>query len=271
MNTAAELRRFTENQALEKAIKAVTNALVDAPFGLEISQIMNNCRLSNKTTKTVLTIIRAENNDGVWSLGGKLKPEIQTVSHQPNFINKVETMPVRVTKEESPTVTYLNRLIELFKNNPQGISLDKALSILGGARGRFDSELMRVRRYQFPVRLETVGDERLYIPDLDKEPEVKPPAPTKKQNAAPVQKVTVPKLNIPDSEVQPNVPVNKGIQDKVIEFRSMVQKRTVITEEVLLDADQLDSVLKDIFGLDTVTWKYVDGKAQVHLTKTEVA
>ncbi|WP_288401691.1 hypothetical protein [uncultured Acinetobacter sp.] len=56
MNTAADLRRYSDNQALEKAIKAVTEALLQEPLGLEISQIMNNCRLSNKTTKTVLSI-----------------------------------------------------------------------------------------------------------------------------------------------------------------------------------------------------------------------
>lgn len=270
MNTAAELRRFSENQALEKAIKAVTNALVDAPFGLEISQIMNNCRLSNKTTKTVLTIIRAENNDGVWSLGGKLNPEIQTVSHQP-VNTKVETMAAPINKDTEQNVPYLKRMIDLFKNNPQGITLAKALIVLGGERRRFDQELMRVRRYQFPVRLETVGNERLYIPDLDKKPEVKPPAQPKKEVKPTVQKVSVPKITIPDPEIQPNIPANKDIQNKVIEFRGMVQKRTVITEEVLLDSDQLDNVLKDIFGLDTVSWTYVDGKAQVHLTKTEVA
>ncbi len=268
MNTAAELRKFKENQALEKAIKAVSDALANAPFGLEISQIMNNCRLSNKTTKNVLSIIRAENQNGVWCLGGSITPEIQSVSPQPKEIEKVENMPTTSVQDSEPKVqSYIKRMIELFKNNPAGISLHDALQVLGGERGRFDRELIRVRRNHFPVELKTVGLERLYIPHLDNKPE----AVIEKTPATPVkpqpQKIHIadPKLSIPDAQA------DKSISEKVIEFRSMVQKHTVITEEVLLNSDQLDNVLKDIFGLDTVSWSQVDGKVQVHLTKTQVA
>ncbi len=107
---------------------------------------------------------------------------------------------------------------------------------------------------------------------LDKKPEPKPtsltpavkkpePKPTTVQETADQKSPTL----------KPDIPVNQDVQDKVIEFRAMVQKRVVVTEEVTLNSEQLDTVLKDIFGLDTVTWTTEDGKVQVHLTKTEVA
>lgn len=263
MNTSAELRRFTDNQALEKAIKLVTEALIQEPLGLEISQIMNNCRLSNKTTKSVLNIINAENNDGVWSLRGQIATKTETVSPQPTA-KKVEIMPAQTAQQPAVQVSYLKRLIEVFKKHPQGITLTNALEILGGKRPRFDSELSYLRKHHFPVRLEN----GLYIPELDQAPESKPKTATAKPLS---QNVTVTEIKPQEPAIQPDVPLNQNVQDKVIEFRGMVQKRTIITEEVLLDADQLDNVLKDIFGLDTIAWSQVDGKVQVHLTKTKVA
>ena len=158
-------------------------------------------------------------------------------------------------------------MIELLRENPKGISLENALKILGGQRGRFDQELIRVRRYQFPVRLEN----GLYIPDLDKKPSIKPlpltPA-VKKSESEPntVQETADQK----SPTLKPEIPVNQDVQ-KIIEFRAMAQKRVVVTEEVTLNSEQLDTVLKDIFGLDTVTWTTENGKVHVHLTKTEVA
>ncbi|MGA4854141.1 hypothetical protein ACPC5U_12815 [Acinetobacter haemolyticus] len=239
MNSAADYRRFADNQALEKAIKAVTDALVKEPFGLEISQIMNNCRLSNRTTKTVLSIIKAENNDGVWSLEGQIQSK--NVIETPQT-NKVKIMPTQTQNQPEVKATYLNRLIEVFKKHPDGITLSKALEILGGNRSRFDKELSNLRKNHFPVRLEN----GIYTPE------------------APIQK-------IPEPAFQGDISVKNDVQDKLTEFRSMVQKRTVITEEVVLDNVQLDNVLKDVFGLDTIEWFTKDGKVQAHLTKTEVA
>lgn len=75
MDTAAELRRFNDNQVLEKAIKNVVEALDKEPLGLEISQLMTICRLSNKTAKYVLNIIKAESKNGVWYLDKKRMEE----------------------------------------------------------------------------------------------------------------------------------------------------------------------------------------------------
>ncbi|MEO3355896.1 hypothetical protein [Acinetobacter haemolyticus] len=237
MNSAADYRRFADNQALEKAIKAVTEALVKEPFGLEISQIMNNCRLSNRTTKTVLNIIKAENNDGVWSLEGQIQSK--NVIETP-LTNKVKIMPTQT--QPAVKTTYLKRLIEVFKNHPNGITLPEALEILGGNRSRFDKELSNLRKNHFPVRLEN----GVYTPEA-----------------------TI--LNVPKPASHGDLSVKHVVQDKLTEFRSMVQKRTVITEEVVLDSVQLDNVLKDVFGLDTIEWFTKDGKVQAHLTKTEVA
>lgn len=79
MNTAAELRRFNDNKALEKAITNVMVALENEPLGLEISQLMTVCRLSNKTTKIVLGVIRAECMDGVWYMDKKRKIDAESL------------------------------------------------------------------------------------------------------------------------------------------------------------------------------------------------
>ena len=79
MNTAAELRRFHDNQALEKAITNVIAALEKEPLGLEISQLMTVCRLSNRTTKIVLGVIKAECTNGVWYLDKKWKIDAKSL------------------------------------------------------------------------------------------------------------------------------------------------------------------------------------------------
>ena len=262
MNTAAELRKFSDNQALEKAIKAVTNALIEEPLGLEISQIMNNCRLSNKTTKTVLSIINAKNNNGVWGLGERIEPKEEVNSQTIPATKEVQTMPA--TKKEQPVVqeSYLKRLIELFKKNPEGISLENILKEMGGNRQRFDSELWAVRKHHFPVH----RDLGLYIPLLDKKPDEKPT-----KESAPKSEQAISEVEKADPTTKSINPESQEIQEKVVEFRAMVQQRIVVTKEVILNSEQLDNVLKNIFGLDTITWSTVGDKVQAHLTQTQVA
>ncbi len=264
MNTAADLRRYSDNQALEKAIKAVTDALIQEPLGLEISQIMNNCRLSNKTTKAVLSIINAKNDNGVWSLGGRIEAKKEVNSQNKPKINEVKTMPV--TKKEQPAVqeSYLKRLIELFKKNPKGISLENILKEMGGNRQRFDSELWAVRKHHFPVH----RDLGLYIPLLDKKPGEKS---IKEKESAPKSEQPITEIEKAELTTKSINPESQEIQEKVVEFRGMVQQRVVITKEVILNSEQLDNVLKNIFGLDTITWSTDCGKVQVHLTQTQVA
>ena len=79
MRTVAELRQFNDNKVLEKVIASVTNALDREPLGLEISQLMTVCRLSNRTTKHVLSIIKAECTDGVWYLDKKRKIDAESL------------------------------------------------------------------------------------------------------------------------------------------------------------------------------------------------
>lgn len=79
MRTAAELRQFNDNKALEKAILNVTNALDREPLGLDISQLMTVCRLSNKTTKHILSIIKAECTNGVWYMDKKRKIDAESL------------------------------------------------------------------------------------------------------------------------------------------------------------------------------------------------
>mgnify|MGYP000408564274 CR=1 FL=1 len=68
METIKELNASRESQALEKAVNKVTEALKNEPLGLQISQIMTICQLSNKTVHKVLDEIKAHQTEGVWFL-----------------------------------------------------------------------------------------------------------------------------------------------------------------------------------------------------------
>ncbi|MBJ8476599.1 hypothetical protein KTH93_11705 [Acinetobacter bereziniae] len=262
MTTAAELRTETEKLALDKAVKSVNDALANAPFGLEISQIMNNCRLSHKTTKKVLEMINAQNSNGVWSLDRQTQTDSKVEIKKPT--ENIKVKPMTSTKEikKEPQVLkvpYSKRLYDLFIQHPQGISLEKALKILGGHRAQFDSEVSKLRKQHFPVRLVAVGNEKLYVPGINEKPE-------NRSETKPLSNLLKPNVI-----AKPQDPVIPEVQNKILEFRGMVQQRMTITKEVVLNSEQIDKVLMDVFGLDTVNWTNKDGHVQVQLTQTEVA
>lgn len=71
MSSAVEFKQQHENEAFTKATEKVVSALSKEPLGLQISQIMTICRLSNKTVLNILKNIDVYQNTGFWIL--KLK------------------------------------------------------------------------------------------------------------------------------------------------------------------------------------------------------
>ena len=64
MNSAADMRRFHEQTALQKAKHKVIDALKNDSLGLSINQLMSICRLSNKTVKNILATIDVQEEHG---------------------------------------------------------------------------------------------------------------------------------------------------------------------------------------------------------------
>lgn len=64
MNSAADMRRFHEQTALQKAKDKVIDALKNDPLGLSANQLMTVCRLSIKTVKNILATIDVQEEYG---------------------------------------------------------------------------------------------------------------------------------------------------------------------------------------------------------------
>ncbi|MCH7338162.1 MULTISPECIES: hypothetical protein [Acinetobacter] len=282
MNSAAELRRYTENLALEKSIKLVSDALDKEPFGLEISQLMTVCRLSAKTTKNVLSIIKAHCEDGVWFLDAKRKQESNTLITTLPAVNelpklKVNAMPKTVDKTENESL--LKRMVRLFRENPNGITLLEAMEKLNCQRTRFDGDLSYLRKNYFPVNLVKQTDGRkLYIPvfELDQKPQ-------ESEKNVP-GKVTTTQTAIGDvvnnPEIKPKtVPVDDAILpvadtdlEKVVK-QLKLQTKTIVTtkQELHLTQNQISELLMQSFGFDEINWTVLDDNhvVSIALSKTE--
>lgn len=283
MNSAAELRRHTENLALEKSIKAVSDALDKEPFGLDISQLMTVCRLSVKTTKNVLSTIDAYCEDGIWFLSAKRKQESEASLKLSTPAALVTLEPEEVimptNEDQSKNESLLKRMVKLFKLNPKGITLLDALDELNCQRSRFDTELNYVRKNYFPVCLSKQEDGRkLYIPNFDadqksqEKPKTLPVNDTKPQDTSSevVQKPEITPKNIPVANQK--LPVETTEQVGVVNHLKALTKTYVTTkQELFLTQEQVSELLKQCFGLDEIKWTVLDDShvVSIALSKTE--
>lgn len=282
MNSAAELRRYTENLALEKSIKLVSDALDKEPFGLEISQLMTVCRLSAKTTKHVLSIIKAYCVDGVWFLDEKRKLESDnqlTILPAVNNSPKIEVKDMPNVEDKTENESLLKRMVRLFRDNPEGVTLLDALEKLECQRSRFDGDLSYLRRNYFSVDLVKQEDGRkLYIPNfkvVQKSQVTGKNVPADNTNTpSPTCKVvkeskTTPKI-VP---IEPNdLPgPDKDLTEVVNQLK--LQTKTVVTtrQELHLTQNQISELLMQSFGFDEINWTVLEGDqvVSIALTKTE--
>ncbi|WP_372404523.1 hypothetical protein ACDW34_06985 [Acinetobacter piscicola] len=241
MNSAAELRRFNNNQAFLQAKDKITKALEDDPLGLSISQLMTICKLSIKTVKEVVLGTDFKSEDGVFFLANKekIQPElvnkpqekvtkkVETVTDttekvteksEPvtNTVDKVTTLNEPVTKPEK---TFLQRIEEMFLFHPEGVTLGEALEILECDRKKFDSQLWSFKKKYFNVELKEVADGiKRYVPCKE------------------------PKLNKVESDLPSAADLLKSRISTVVTRKSQLS----------LDVNQLKILLSEIFGLDDI-------------------
>ncbi|ENV09503.1 hypothetical protein F966_02161 [Acinetobacter higginsii] len=280
MNSAAELRRYTENLALEKSIKLVSDALDKEPFGLEISQLMTVCRLSAKTTKNVLSIIKAHCEDGVWFLDAKRKQESNTLITTLPAVNelpklKVNAMPKTVDKTEvdkTENESLLKRMVRLFRENPNGITLLEAMEKLNCQRTRFDGDLSYLRKNYFPVNLVKQADGRkLYIPNF--EMDLKPHVTGKDVPANNTNTHSSTSKVAKESQYTPKIVPGADTNLAKVVKQLKLQTKTVVTtkQELHLTQNQISELLMQSFGFDEINWTVLDDNhvVSIALSKTE--
>ena len=235
MNSAAELRRFNNNQAFLQAKDKITKALKDDPLGLSISQLMTICKLSIKTVKEVVMGADFKNEDGVFFLINQehFQPELvnkpqEKVTEKPepvtNTVDKVTTLDEPVTKPEK---TFLQRIEEMFLFHPEGVTLGEALEILECNRKKFDSQLWSFKKKYFNVELKEVADGiKRYVPCKE------------------------PKL----TEVEAKLPTAADL------LKSQISTVVTRKSQLSLDVNQLKVLLSEIFGLDDIQFWIDHGK-----------
>ena len=102
MNSAADMRRFHEQTALQKAKDKVIDALKNDPLGLSANQLMTVCRLSIKTVKNILATIDVQEEHGVYFLSGVARAEqvttvVQVKTHDA-ILQYLHDFPAGLTK-----------------------------------------------------------------------------------------------------------------------------------------------------------------------------
>lgn len=294
MNSAKELNQHFNREALEKYKQKVVAVLEKDPFGLNIPQLMTRCQLSAKMLKQVLTEIDVTNNDGIYTLKHHTSPDLPGEEVTENA--------------SSRKPTFIERAIKMFKANPDGVSLEYALDTLNCMRSMFDSELSRIRKYHFPVVLEKQDDGRkLYIPQFDAVDQTLPVDP-KNDPVTPVDSPAVEHDLVQNGENEPKpVPVADEYlppedeesalknedsaylsgetasdsqpaayspdlpQSLLVDCKNMVNIKRLLHREVFLDQAQLNTLLQQLFDLDSVKWQTTGARVDgVHLSKLEI-
>ncbi|GIT84640.1 hypothetical protein DSM16313_24220 [Acinetobacter seohaensis] len=250
MNSAADMRRFHEQTALQKAKDKVIDALKNDPLGLSANQLMTVCRLSIKTVKNILATIDVQEEHGVYFLSGVARAEISTEPEAEQVTTVVQgkvhdailqylhDFPAGLTKPELMAALQLND--KQFANGIYKLNKDGAII----RTGKFGSY-----KYQLKTNGQEMNTEVIA-------------APAAEENVISVQPVVETSAQDP----QPSEP------DAIALLKEQV--KTVVTRksELTLQQDQLTELLSSVFGLDTVNF-HIEGNilVGVHLSQEEVA
>ena len=242
MNSAADMRRFHEQTALQKAKDKVIDALKNDPLGLSANQLMTVCRLSIKTVKNILATIDVQEEHGVYFLSGVARAEqvttvVQVKAHDA-ILQYLHDFPAGLTKPELMAALQLND--KQFTNSIYKLNKDGAII----RTGKFGSY-----KYQLKTNGQEMNTEVIA-------------APAAEENVISVQPVVETSAQDP----QPSEP------DAIALLKDQV--KTVVTRksELTIKQDQLSELLSSVFGLNTVNF-CVEGSrlVGVHLSQEEVA
>lgn len=272
MNSAAELRRFNENSALQKSKEKVIEALEHEAMGLSIAQLMTVCKLSIKTVKNILSVIDVDQEDGVYFLKSKPTPAIET---------KPQVVPIKATPEEKPEVIDASSNLitknkfcskDLFlalERSDNGLTAKDLMDLFSITRSQLDQAIYYIRQTN-EVKLvkDSLGVGRF---TLIKETAVKPTvdqlALQKDEKANESEQMTKSERTL--EEIKP--PVLQ--QQDPLEI-CKAQITTVVTRksELKIYEDQLRELLANLFNLKNVKFCVDGGRLTgVYLSEEVVA
>lgn len=246
MNSAADMRRFHEQTALQKAKDKVIDALKNDPLGLSANQLMTVCRLSIKTVKNILATIDVQEEHGVYFLSGVARAEISTEPQAEQVATVVQgkvhdailqylhDFPAGLTKPELMAALQLND--KQFTNGIYKLNKDGAII----RTGKFGSY-----KYQLKTNGQEMNTEVIA-------------APAAEENVIQVQ----PAVETSAQDPQPSEP------DVIALLKDQIKTVVTTKNHLTITEDQLYVLLSDLFGLNTVNF-CIDGGRLVGVNLSE--
>lgn len=261
MNSAADMRRFHEQTALQKAKHKVIDALKNDSLGLSINQLMSICRLSNKTVKNILATIDVQEEHGVYSLSGATRAEIKA---------EPQPLPAEQPKAEQPKQVSTRvqakaheEILQYLHDFPEGLTKPELMAALQLNDKQFTNGIYKLNKDGEIIRTGKFGSYKYQLKNNGQEMNTEViAAPAAEENVISVQPVVETSAQDP----QPSEP------DAIAFLKDQV--KTVVTRksELTIKQDQLSELLSSVFGLNTVNF-CVEGSrlVGVHLSQEEVA
>lgn len=250
MNSAADMRRFHEQTALQKAKDKVIDALKNDPLGLSANQLMTVCRLSIKTVKNTLAVIDVEEEHGVYFLSGVARAEIST---EPQT-EQVATV-VRGKVHDA--------ILQYLYDFPAGLTKPELMAALQLNDKQFTNGIYKLKNEGEIIRTGKFGSYKYQLKTNGQEMNTEViAAPAAEENVISVQPVVETSAQDP----QPSEP------DVIALLKDQIETVVTRKSELTLQQDQLTELLSSVFGLDTVNF-HIEGNilVGVHLCQEVVA
>lgn len=260
MNSAAELKRFEENNQLQKAKQKVIDALANDPMGLSISQLMTVCKLSIKTVKNVLSNIETDQEQGVFFL----KNAPQAIIENKPQVPKIQVEAKNIVAKAVTTTEAINvneAILNLLNSFPEGLNKADIKNKLNITDKQFSNFIFKLNQAKKITRTGKLGHYKYKLATKDIE----------SPSLVVIPDVEAEKLKIENDHETLNTetvitetwkefcesPVIKPTTQLEV-FKSRI--KTVVTHksELSLEQDQLTELLTDLFGLSQVSW-YIEG------------
>ncbi len=274
MNSAAELRRFNENSALQKSKEKVLEALEHEPMGLSIAQLMTVCKLSIKTVKNILAVIDVAQEDGVYFL--KSKPVVVSES-------KPQPAPVQVATEKKVIEQHDNLSIETSKTKSSskdillalercdnGLTAKDLMDLFAITRNQLDQTIYYIRQsHEVKLVKDSLGVGRFtLVKEANAEPVVNELAAQKDEiSSAPEQQMTKSE-NTSEEVVHPVLQQLDPLEICKAQITTVVTRKS----ELKIYEDQLRELLANLFNLKDVKFCIDGGRLiGVYLSEEVVA
>lgn len=246
MNSAADMRRFHEQTALQKAKDKVIDALKNDPLGLSANQLMTVCRLSIKTVKNILATIDVQEEHGVYFLSGVARAEIST-----------EPQAEQVTPMVRGEVH--DAILQYLHDFPAGLTKPELMAALQLNDKQFTNGIYKLKNEGAIIRTGKFGSYKYQLKTNGQEMNTEViAAPAAEENVISVQPVVETSAQDP----QPSEP------DVIALLKDQIKTVVTTKNHLTITEDQLYVLLSDLFGLNTVNF-CIDGGRLVGVNLSE--